>query len=180
MTRTFLSTLSFTLKWEGGYVNDPSDLGGATNYGVTQKTYDAFRSANGFSKQPVRSISLTEMRDIYWRQYWLPAQCEHMPPRVAVIVFDTAVQRGVSKAVSTLQEAIGAKTDGSFGINSNKALIEYVSANGEAELVNRYVDKRVNHHRLRALIPTQRKFLQGWLNRCKSLREFALNLKEEI
>lgn len=29
----------FILKWEGGFVNDPADLGGATNMGVTIGTW---------------------------------------------------------------------------------------------------------------------------------------------
>ena len=32
----------FILKWEGGFVNDPDDLGGATNMGVTIGTYEAY------------------------------------------------------------------------------------------------------------------------------------------
>ena len=30
----------FILKWEGGFVNDPDDLGGATNMGVTIETHE--------------------------------------------------------------------------------------------------------------------------------------------
>ncbi len=29
----------FILSWEGGFANDPDDLGGATNSGVTLSTY---------------------------------------------------------------------------------------------------------------------------------------------
>lgn len=32
----------FILKWEGGFVNGPDDLGGATNMGVTIGTYEAY------------------------------------------------------------------------------------------------------------------------------------------
>lgn len=37
----------FILKWEGGFVNDPDDLGGATNMGVTFGTYQTYRKAKG-------------------------------------------------------------------------------------------------------------------------------------
>lgn len=33
------------LKWEGGFVNDPDDLGGATNMGVTLATYRQYRKS---------------------------------------------------------------------------------------------------------------------------------------
>ena len=39
----FERALTFVLRWEGGYVDHPADPGGATNYGVTQRTYDAWR-----------------------------------------------------------------------------------------------------------------------------------------
>lgn len=32
----------FILKWEGGFINDPDDLGGATNMGVTIGTYETY------------------------------------------------------------------------------------------------------------------------------------------
>ena len=44
----------FILRWEGGFVNDKDDLGGATNMGVTLATY---RSVFGSKKTtPGRSF----------------------------------------------------------------------------------------------------------------------------
>ena len=37
----------FILKWEGGFVNDKKDLGGATNKGVTLKTYKVYCEQKG-------------------------------------------------------------------------------------------------------------------------------------
>ena len=37
--------IPFLLKWEGGFVNDPVDLGGATNKGITIKTFISYRKA---------------------------------------------------------------------------------------------------------------------------------------
>ena len=38
---------------EGGYNNDSDDKGGATNYGVTQYTFDAWRKMNNL---PLASV----------------------------------------------------------------------------------------------------------------------------
>ena len=38
----------FILKWEGGFVNDPDDLGGATNKGVTLATYTQYCRKKGY------------------------------------------------------------------------------------------------------------------------------------
>ena len=44
---TFQRILPYLLQDEGGYVNDPADRGGATNKGVIQRTYDAYRKGKG-------------------------------------------------------------------------------------------------------------------------------------
>ena len=43
----------FILKWEGGFVNDPDDLGGATNMGVTIGTYETYCRKKGYPKPTV-------------------------------------------------------------------------------------------------------------------------------
>lgn len=40
----FTRAITFILKWEGGFSDDPDDRGGRTNKGVTQKVYDTWRA----------------------------------------------------------------------------------------------------------------------------------------
>ena len=52
----------FILKWEGGFVNDPDDLGGATNMGVTIGAYETYCRKKGYpntwlSKSPSIPLS---------------------------------------------------------------------------------------------------------------------------
>ena len=57
----FDKALAFTLKWEGGYSNNPNDPGGATMKGVIQKTYDDYRKSKGLPLQGVKAISDSEV-----------------------------------------------------------------------------------------------------------------------
>ena len=43
----FDASLPFVLRWEGGFVDHPSDPGGRTNKGVTQAVYDEWRRGTG-------------------------------------------------------------------------------------------------------------------------------------
>lgn len=103
--RTFQTALDQVLKWEGGYVDHPADPGGATNIGITQATYDAWRLKEG---QPTRSVAQLERREavtIYYQQYWLRAGCEQVsPPALALVVFDAAVNSGVGAALKWLSQ----------------------------------------------------------------------------
>ena len=69
----------WVLAHEGGYVNHPDDPGGATNYGVIQRTYDAYRRRKRLSPQSVRAITMDEVRDIYRDQYWDKVWGDHLP-----------------------------------------------------------------------------------------------------
>ena len=58
MDDLFKRALQFVLKWEGGYVNNPNDKGGATNKGITQNTYNAWLKSNGKAiKEAIKNIT---------------------------------------------------------------------------------------------------------------------------
>ena len=65
----FEKTLKFVLQREGGYVNDPNDLGGETNKGITYRTYNAYRKSKGLPPKSVKDISDEEVKDIYYNKY---------------------------------------------------------------------------------------------------------------
>lgn len=63
----------FILKWEGGFVNDPADLGGATNMGVTIGTYKEYCKKKGKPEPTVedlKNLSCEEWTDILKAFYW--------------------------------------------------------------------------------------------------------------
>ncbi len=149
----FAKALAFVRRWEGGYVNHPSDPGGATNKGITQNTYDAYRASKGLPTKDVRWITDAEVDDIYYTRYWIPSGSNQLTSRLAMVHFDTAVNMGVGGASGLLQQA-------------------RQSSNGdEMSVVRRYLDLR--EARYRAIVannPSMGVFLQGWLNRLNSLR----------
>ena len=150
----FRKSLAFVLRWEGGYVNDPADPGGATNKGITQGTYNAYRQDKGLPTQSVRFITQSEVEDIYFNRYWKASGSDQLSPGLAMVQFDTAVNMGVSRANQFLAQARqSAGTD-------------------ETSLINRYLAIREAYYRgIVANNPSQGKFLNGWLNRLNTLRK---------
>lgn len=102
----FQEALRFTLKWEGGYVSHPQDPGGATNMGITQKTYDAYRQKGGLPPRPVREIAREEVEEIY-RGYWAAIDGDKLPRAMAIAAFDAAVNSGIGRAREWLGAAGG-------------------------------------------------------------------------
>src|SRR5579883_2004486 len=51
------------MRIEGGYSDDPDDRGGATDFGVTQSTYDDYRDHHKLPRQPVKLINELEAWD---------------------------------------------------------------------------------------------------------------------
>jgi lysozyme family protein len=169
----FREALQFTLRWEGGYVNHPNDYGGATNKGVIQRVYDDYRRRQGLPLRSVQFITDNEVEDIYENDYWKPSQAELMTRPLAIAHFDTAVNFGVRGSVMFLQEALGVTADGIFGPNTRAALQR---ANTQSTAL-RYVDRRIEYRYIRvSQDPSQRVFLQGWLNRDNDLKRYVSRL----
>lgn len=169
----FDEALRFTLRWEGGYVNHPSDYGGATNKGVIQRVYDSYRRRKGLQTRSVLYITDDEVTDIYENDYWTPSQSPLMSRALAITQFDTAVNFGVRGAILFLQETLGVSADGSFGPVTRSALDR---ANTSAT-ARRYVQRRIDYRYARVTQDSsQRVFLQGWLNRDNDLMRYISNI----
>lgn len=171
----FERALAFTLRYEGGYCNEPGDSGGETNFGITHAVYDSYRKRKGLAVRSVRLILTVEVEDIYKNLYWHPAGCHLLPAKLAMCHFDWAVNHGVTGATKTLQRVVGTDDDGIIGDLTKLAITRAVANQGEKVLCATYCLARENWYRNRASsVPSQRKFLEGWLNRLKALqREVA-------
>lgn len=157
----YSGSLAAVLVHEGGYVNDPQDPGGATNKGVTQAVYDAFR---GRAKQPrlsVKSISTAELEAIYRNEYWNRIKGDDLPAGVDYAVFDFAVNSGVNRASRYLQAVVGVEPDGAIGPRTVAAITD------PKRTIDALSDKRLTFLRQ---LPTFGRFGNGWSARVGDVR----------
>lgn len=94
---------------EGGFVNDPDDPGGATNFGVTIHTMrrlglDLTRDGL-IDTGDVRALSREQARDIFMEQYFDRAGIARLPEALQPSVFDMYVNSGAN-AVRILQRLL--------------------------------------------------------------------------
>jgi lysozyme family protein len=88
--------LRFVLRWEGGYVNDPKDPGGETNYGISKRSYPDEDIKN---LRPERALYL------YQRDYWNPIGGDNLPLPMCVVALDSAINCGVGRTTAWLRDA---------------------------------------------------------------------------
>ena len=143
MRATYDKALALLIADEGGYVNDPHDSGGETNYGITWRTYNAYRKRKGLSEQSVKGISMQEVHEIYRAQYANVIRYDHLPAGLDYAVFDFAVNSGTKRASKFLQAIVGQRTDGVIGVQTLQAVEDYVAQYGVEQLILRLCDNRL-------------------------------------
>ncbi len=160
----FEAALAHVLAMEGGWTNDPHDPGGPTNLGITLSVFAAWKGltltdANRQAlMEELKRLDAAAVRPIYRERYWNPSRAGDLPPALAVMHFDAAVNHGVSGAARMLQQALGVSVDGKIGPQTLAA------AHGQpvAEVIDRYAD--IRRARYRSLSHFWR-FGRGWLRR---------------
>lgn len=167
MNNNFERALQLVLEHEGGYVNHPKDPGGATNKGVTQAVYDAYRKVRGRPSQSVKFITDEELRAIYKFQYWDKVHGDFLPTGLDYAVFDFAVNSGVSRASKYLQAVVGVAQDGVIGARTLAAITNPVS------IINALLDRRMGFLRNLGTFLT---FGKGWTKRVQGVRANALDM----
>ena len=167
----FDDALRFVLAREGNYVDHPSDRGGRTDKGITQRVYSKFRKEAGLSDRHVKDITTDEVTAIYRLKYWNQAKCGLLPQPLDLYTFDAAVNHGPARAVRLLQRALGVEDDGLLGPRTIEALHEEIAAGQLAELCRNFLAIRQDFYDdIVENDPSQAVFADGWANRLEHLR----------
>jgi lysozyme family protein len=168
---TFKEALEFTLRWEGGKVDDKLDRGGRTAYGIIQRVYDEWRLGKGLEIDDVWLIDMDDVEAIYAEKYWHVAKCNQLPDKLDLCMFDAAVNHGPRKATQFLQRACCVVDDGDFGPKTLIAVEQDKSAGRLEFLIAGYLKAREQFYAdIVQNNPTQIRFLKGWLSRLNDLR----------
>lgn len=160
----------FILQWEGGFVNDPDDLGGATNKGITIGTFTEYRRKKGLKTPTVndlKNISGAEWNDVFKSLYWDRWKADEIKNQsVANILVDWVWASG-SHGIKRPQRLLGVKADGIVG----KQTIAAVNAMDAATLFKMIKDDRAKFiDEICKARPKNEKFRKGWMNRINAIR----------
>jgi lysozyme family protein len=170
MAVVFDTALEHVLSFEGGYVDHPSDPGGATNMGITIGTLAEWRGTP-VTKSDVENLTLQEAGQIYKDRYWDVCRCGEMPDGIAFMLFDAAVNHGPHRAKRFLQQAAGVADDGIIGPQTMGA----VNAADPDALVEEYAARRMHFY---GQLSTFSVFGMGWSRRLMSA--YALSLPKPV
>ena len=162
----------FILRWEGGFVNDPDDLGGETNMGVTIGTWkqvgydkdgDGDIDVDDLKKLTVDDVVNRVLKPHYWDR-WKADEIKNQS--VANILVDWVWASGVH-GIKIPQEVLGVFPDGKVGPKTIAAL----NAKNPKELFDSIMVARIAFiEEICRKRPKNLKFRNGWLNRLKAMR----------
>lgn len=152
---------------EGGYSDDPKDPGNwtggrpgvgkllGTKYGIAANTYPDI---------DIKALTLEQAKAIYRRDWWDKIHADQLPAAVAFQLWDFAVNAGITRAVISLQRAVGVADDGKLGPRTLAA----VNAMPVPDVLARFNAERLEFYASLSTWPTYGK---GWA------RRVAVNLR---
>lgn len=156
----------FILRWEGGYVNDPDDSGGATNKGITIATFRHYYGASASIAQ-LKALTDEQWMQIFLCGFWSPFKADKIANQsVANICVDWAWASGTGTAIREVQALLGVDVDGIVGTKTLTAINQANQRHLFAKIQSarlRFVDAVVRRN------PRKKKYLNGWRKRINSL-----------
>lgn len=160
----------FILQWEGGFVNDPDDLGGATNKGITIDTFTEYKKRKG-QKAPtvtdLKNISDAEWNDVFKSLYWDRWKADEIKSQAVANILVDWVWASGSHGIKRPQRLLGVKADGIVG----KQTIAALNAMDAATLFKMIKDDRAKFiDEICKARPKNEKYRKGWMNRINAIR----------
>lgn len=157
---------------EGGFTANPADpgnwTGGACGVGACRGTKFGV-SAASYPALDIAGLVEADARAIYRRDYWDRVCGDALPPPLALLVFDAAVNAGVGRAVRWLQEAAGVAVDGVIGPRT----LSVLALGPGAVLMAEFQARRLL---FMAGLPGWRRFRGGWARRLCRLPYDAIGM----
>ena len=165
MKENFEKSLELVLAHEGGYVNHPSDPGGKTNLGVTQRVWEDY-VGHKVDEQTMRNLTKELVAPLYKSRYWDAVHGDQLPSGADYLAFDFAVNAGAFRSIKTIQRALNITADGIIGPVTVKAIQD---TNAE-EFINNFTNAKESFYRGLSNFPT---FGRGWFNRVAKSKRIA-------
>lgn len=129
----FEDAVEIILKHEGGYVNNPKDPGGETNFGISKRSYPDL---------DIKNLTIEEAKNIYRSDYWNRIHGDDIPEKIRLLVFDCAVNQGAYLAMRLLQECVNVLPDGLFGTRTMDAVWDV----DQEEFILKYAQMRLREY----------------------------------
>jgi len=107
----FESAIDRVLSHEGGYVNNPADPGGETQWGISKRSYPDV---------DIKTLTRDGAKKLYRRDFWDPVASQIHDDALMYQVLDAAVNHGMGNSVRFIQRALGLADDGHWGPHSQE------------------------------------------------------------
>ena len=154
----FETAIERILQHEGGYVFNPRDPGGETQWGISKRSYP---------NVDIKALTRDVAKAIYERDFWRPVASTVADGALQFQLVDAAVNHGMGNAVRFLQRAVGVADDGHWGPFSAAAMLRMPAA--DAHLL--FMAERFEFW---AKLSTFEAFGRGWTRRgAQNLRFLA-------
>ena len=166
----------FILSWEGGFVNDPADRGGATNMGVTIGTWRQV----GYDKDGDGDIDVNDLRELtphdviervlrphYWNRWKADDIIDQSVANICVDWVWTSGKHGITR----VQRILGVKEDGIVGPKTLHALN---GADPHFLFLQILTERRIFLDELVQNNPSQQRFYNGWMRRLNAIKYGSL------
>lgn len=142
---------------EGGYVFDPRDPGGETNFGISKRSYPDV---------DIKGLTREQASAIYRKDFWDPLDAETFPLSMSFQLLDFAVNAGIGTAIRKAQTALGIADDGRWGPISQAAM----HAVDPAQFTILFAVAKLRFYTKLSTWPA---FGAGWINRVAADLELA-------
>lgn len=160
----FPAAISIVFQHEGGYVDNPYDKGGPTNFGISQRSYSHFLK-RPVSDEEMKNMTRVQAADLYIIMFWSPMDLDAIEnEKVAVCLFDMAVLMGPKTAIALMQESI----------RSPQETIAQINADSDPIGLCRVFLQHCQVHFLDIVAKnnSQTIFLRGWISRTHDLQNY--------